>query len=47
MCNMRHMLSTMITTEQYLWEQIKKGTGCLEDIFMDMRFVEHNRIFKP
>ena len=27
MLNMRHIYSTPSTTEQYLWEGIKKGTG--------------------
>ena len=35
-CKLRHIYSTAITMEWYLQEQIKKGTGCLEDIFMDM-----------
>ena len=30
MCNMRHMCRTLITIEQDLWKQIKKGTRCLE-----------------
>ena len=33
-----------MTTEQFLWEQIKKGTGCLQDIFMDARSVEHDMV---
>ena len=42
--NMKHTCSTPVTTEQYLWEQIKKGTGKLEDIFMQTVPVEQNRV---
>ena len=34
--NLRDICSTVITREQYLWEQIKSWTGHLEDIFIDM-----------
>ena len=33
--------------EQNYWEQIQKGTGHLEDIFMDASSVKHIRIFNP
>ena len=33
--------------EQYLQEQIKKGSGHLEDIFMDMNSIKNNRILDP
>ena len=46
-CNMRHIHRTLITMEQYLQEQIKKGIGHLEDMFIDMSSVNHNRIFNP
>ena len=38
--NMRYICSTPIGTEQYLWKQIKKGTGWLEAIFMEARSVK-------
>ena len=31
-CDMRDICRMLITMEQYLWEQIKKRTGHLEDI---------------
>ena len=44
--NTRHLQSSLITTEQYLCEQIKKGTGQLEDIFMKTVAVEHGRMVR-
>ena len=40
------MCRTYITME-YLWEQIKKGTGHLEDVFIDSSRVKQDRIFSP
>ena len=42
MCNTRHICRTPTTIEQYLWEQIKKGTGLLEEIFTEARLLKHN-----
>ena len=39
-----HIGHTPITTGQYLWEQIKKGTGQLEGIFMKTMPVEQDAI---
>ena len=47
MHNIWHICSTPITTEQYLSEQIKKGTGLCEDIFMKKIPVEHGRMVTP
>ena len=46
MWNTRHICSTPITREQYLWEQIKKGNGQLEDMFMETIPVEQCSLFK-
>ena len=46
MCNTRHVWKTLIMAEQYLRDQIVKGTGCLEGIFTDANSIEHNREFK-
>ena len=32
--NTKHIWPTTISAEQYLWEQIKKATGWLEDVIM-------------
>ena len=45
--NTRHIQKTPIMTEQYLWEEIVKDTGCLEDIFTDTNSINHNRVFNP
>ena len=34
MCNTKYICRTQITINQDLWEQIQKGTQCLENIFM-------------
>ena len=44
--NTRHMHNTPINTEQYLQEQIKKGTGQLEDIFMETIPVDYGKLLK-
>ena len=41
----RHICSTPITTQQYLWEQTKR-TGQLEDIFMKTIPVNHSGMLK-
>ena len=46
MQNTRHICSTPITTEQYLLEHIKNGTGQFEDIFTKTISVKHGRMFK-
>ena len=46
-CNKRHICSIPITTEQYLWEQFKKETGWLEDIFMWAVSVKQVQIPQP
>ena len=38
-----HICRTPVTTEQYLWDQIKKWTGHLEDVFIDIYSVKHYR----
>ena len=43
---MRHISNTLITTEQDLWEQIKKGTGRLVDIFKRTVPVMHGSMFQ-
>ena len=45
MHNMRYICNTLISTEQYLWEQIQKGAGWLEDIFMEARSVNRSWYF--
>ena len=40
--NIRYICNTPVTTEQYLQEQIKKGTGQLEDIFMEAKSVKQH-----
>ena len=45
MHNTMPICNTPISTEQYVWEQTKKETGQLEDIFTETRPVECGRIF--
>ena len=40
----RHIWNKPTTSEQNLWQQKKEGTGCLEDIFMDVSSTKHKRI---
>ena len=41
--NMKHICSTLITTEQYLCEQLKKAAGQLGDISMQIVPLEQIR----
>ena len=34
MHNTKHILVTTISTEQYLWQQMRKVAGQLEDVFI-------------
>ena len=45
--NTKHIPKTPIMTEQYLKEQIMKGTECLKDIFPDTNSVVHKKVFDP
>ena len=40
MQSMRHICSKLITIEQHFCEQIKRGTGHLDDTFIDESSVE-------
>ena len=42
--NMKHKCSTPVTRQQYPCEQIKEGTGQLEDFFAQAVLVEHDKI---
>ena len=44
--NIMHICSTQTATKLYLWDQIKKGTRQLEDIFMWPMPMEHDRIHR-
>ena len=41
-----YICSTLVITEHYLWEQIRKGTGQSEGIFMQTVLAEHDRILR-
>ena len=43
----RHIWKMPIMTEQYLWQQIVKGTGHLKGIFTNTDPISQDRIFNP
>ena len=40
MYNTAYILATIILAKQYLWEQIRKAAGWLEDVFMQAALAE-------
>ena len=46
-CNTGNIQKPLIMAEQYLWEQMMKGTSYLEVIFTYTNWIEHSRMFNP